>query len=126
MKVNIGHINNTHGQWLRTLGFYRTEIAILKSILTEIAGKYTDTGVMKEVEHFENQFRVQNNNIDILSHDIHANISKIAQQAQASSAGYIDGALQTEHAALGTRTDDQEKISSALVHEFRKFAERWM
>lgn len=115
-----------HNQWLRNMNFYKTEVSILKGILTEIAGKYTGNEVSKVVEHFENQFLIQNNNIDAICHDIHANIDKIAREAQQSSAGYIDGALLEEHTLLGNRADDEERIANELVHSFRKFAERWM
>jgi hypothetical protein len=125
-KVNISHVDNMHNQWLRTLNFYKTEIAIHKGILTEIAGKNTGNEVMRQVEHFENQFKIQNYNIDVLLHEIHSNVSNIAKQAAASSAGYIDGLLLEEHRALGAKTEAQEKVSSDLVHEFRRFAERMM
>ncbi|NDC40352.1 MAG: hypothetical protein EBZ77_02220 [Chitinophagia bacterium] len=125
-KVNVSHVNNMHNQWLRTINFYKTEFAILKGILTEIAGKNTNSDLMKEVEHFENQFRVQNNNMDELSHKIMANVQAIAQQAQHSSAGYIDGGLLADHTAYGEEADRLGDTCNSLVKEFRKFAERVM
>ncbi len=125
-KVNISHVNNEHNRWLRGLNFYKTEISILKNMLTELAGKNSADDVMKDVEHFENQFVIQTNNIDKLSHDIHINLSKISSQAQASSAGYIDGELLSEHTALGEKYDTEERIVVELTHTFRKFAEKWM
>jgi hypothetical protein len=125
-KVNISHVNNEHNRWLRGLNFYKTEIGILKSMLTEVAGKNTANDVMKEVEHFENQFKIQTINIDQLSHDIHINLSNIGRQAQASSAGYIDGELLVEHTALGEKYETEEGIITELTRSFRKFAEKWM
>ncbi len=125
-RVNITHVSNEHNRWLRSLNFYKTEISILRSILTQIAGKNTAGEVMKEVEHFENQFKVQTDNIDRLSHDIHVNISTISQQVQQSSAGYIDGALLVEHTVLGEKFGSEERIIAELTSTFRKFAEKWM
>ena len=125
-KVKISHVNNMHNQWLRSLNFYKTEMTILKGMLTEIAGKNTGAEVMKEVEHFENQFKVQTNNIDVVSHDIHVNLDAISKAAQSSSAGYIDGSLLTSHTALGHKADEVEKGVIELVRSFRKFAEKWM
>ncbi len=125
-KINISHVNNMHNQWLRTLTFYKTEFAIQKGLLTEIAGKYTGADVLKEVEHLENQFKIQSDNIDKISHEIHGNISQIAQQAHQSTAGYIDDVLVKEHTNLGVKTDDQTKLSAELVKEFRRFAEKTM
>ncbi len=125
-KVNISHVNNMHNQWLRSLNFYKTEMTILKGMLTEIAGKNTAPEIMKEVEHFENGFRVQTNNIDTLTHEIHVNIDAISKAAQASSAGYIDGQLQADHTALGNKATVLENTVIELVRAFRKFAEKWM
>jgi hypothetical protein len=125
-KVSISHLGNAHNWWLRSLNFYKTEITILKGILTEIAGKNTGAEVMKEVEHFENQFKIQNANIDRLTHDIHVNLSAISKEAQASSAGYVDNTLVSAHDALGAKVKDEEKVLTDMVHEFRRFAESWM
>jgi len=115
-----------HNQWLRSLNFYKTELSILKGLLTEIAGKNTGSEATKEVEHFENQFRIQTNNLDILGHEIHVNIDAISRAAQNASAGYVDGELLTDHTALGNRADDLEKVVTELIHSFRSFAQKWM
>jgi hypothetical protein len=125
-KVNISHVSNMHSQWLRILNFYQTEIGFLREILTEIAGKYTGNEVAKEVEHFENQFTIQKDNMDILVHDIHANVTTISEEAEASSAGYINGKLLEEHTTLGERTESEEKAVMELILSFRKFAAKWM
>lgn len=125
-KINISHVSNMHNQWLRTLNFYKTEMTILKGILTEIAGKNSDAEVLKQVEHFENQFRIQANNIDMIAHGIHVNIDAISKAAAQSSAGYIDGTLVADHTALGDKTEEEEKIMLDIIRSFRKFAEKWM
>jgi len=125
-KVNISHVSNMHGQWLRSLNFYKTEMTILKGILTEVAGKNTATEVAKEVEHFENKFKIQATNIDTVAHGIHVNIDAISKGVQSSSAGYIDGHLLAEHTNLGEKTEEQEKIMMELIRSFRQFAEKWM
>lgn len=125
-KVSVSHVSNMHNQWLRNLSFYKTEIAIQRGILTEIAGKYTSQEVLKDVAHFENQFKIQTNNIDTLAHDTHVNIGRIAREAQASSAHYIDAGLLTEHDVLGEKVQGEESTASDLLRSFRQFAEKWM
>lgn len=125
-KINISHVTNMHSQWLRTLNFYKTEITIQKGILTEIAGKNTGEAIQKDIEHFENQFKIQTNNIDTLAHDIHVNIDAIAREASVASAGYIDGLLVAQHTVLGNKTEEEEKEMQELIHAFRRFAEQWM
>ena len=125
-KANVTHVNNEHSYWLRSLNFYKTEISILRGILTEIASKNTGAEAMKEVEHFENQFNIQTDNINQLSHSIHANLSNISKQAQQSNAGYIDAALVTEHAALNEKYENEVRVVTEVITSFRKFAGEWM
>ena len=125
-RINISHVNNMHSQWLRTLNFYKTEMVILRGILTELAGKNTDAEMLKEVERFENQFKVQTDNIDAIAHSIHVNIDAIGKEAKNSSAGYIDGTLVSDHTLLGNKTNEEEETMRDIIRSFRKFAEKWM
>ena len=125
-KTNIAHVSNEHSYWLRSLNFYKTEISILKGILTEIAGKNSGTDVMKEVDHFENQFNIQIINIDRLSHNIHVVLNKISEATQQSNAGYIDTALAEEHQALQDKYESEVRVITDIINSFRKFASNWM
>ena len=125
-RVSITHMSNAHNGWLRSLDFYKQEIKILKGLLTEIAKKNTSAPVMKEVEHFENQFRIQLENIAKLAHDIKGNLTDAGKQAHASGAGYIDGILLSTHTALGEKYIVEEKIVNELRHSFQQFAAEWM
>jgi len=125
-KVSITHINNSHGDWLRSLDFYKQEIGVLRSRLTEVAGKNTAPDVMKQVEHYENQFKVQVNNIDTLAHEIKTNVESIGKEAHASTAGYVDSSLLAHHNTLGQRFDTEEKTVKDLRHSFMNFAAEWM
>jgi uncharacterized protein YwqG len=125
-KISITHFNNAHNSWVRSLDFYRQEIEILAKQLAEIAKKNTSEKVMKEVDHFENQFGLQVINIRELSHQIKQNLNNVAKEAHQSSAGYVDGALLAEHNALGERFVTEEKIISELRHSFQRFAAEWM
>ena len=125
-KVGIRHVRNTHSDWLRGLEFYKQELEILKSRLTEIAGKNTGIDVLKQVEHFENIFKIQANNIDRLRHDINLNIQSIAVQAETSKAGYIDNILLARHNTLRVRYEEEEKTIRELRADFMRFSAEWM
>jgi len=125
-KVSITHLSNAHNDWLRGLDFYKGEIKILKKRLTEIAGKNTDPELMKDVEHFENQFDIQAENIQRLAHDIKANVKVAAVETKTASAGYIDGHLFDQHSDLEQRYISEEKTINELRHSFNEFASYWM
>lgn len=121
-KVSISHMSNAHTDWLRGLDFYKEELGILKNRLTEIAGKNTNREVMKEVEHFENQFDIQAENIHKLNHDIKNNVKLASREAHNSGAGYIDGYLLEQHVYLGERYVSEEKTIGELRQSFNRFA----
>ncbi len=125
-KISIAHVSNAHSDWLRALNFYKDEIGILKNRLTEIAGKNTSREVLRDVEHFENQFKLQKDNIQVLSHDIKQNVKSIKKQAEESSAGYIDGELAEQHNTFNDKFFGEEKIINELRQEFNEFAAQWM
>jgi hypothetical protein len=125
-KVSISYFNNSHTDWLRALDFYKHELGVLKNRLTEVAGKNTAPEVMKEVEHFENQFKVQVDNIDRLKHNINSNLSATGKELQANKAPYIDPSLLSEHNKLDAMFHMEEKIVNGLRQQFNRFAAEWM
>ncbi len=125
-KISITHINNAHTDWLRALDFYKQEIKILKKRLTDIAGKNSHHDVMVDIEHFENQFDIQAENIHRLAHDLKSNVKMIASEARNSGAGYIDGMLLDKHNELGQRYETEEKTVNELRQSFNLFAAAWM
>lgn len=125
-KISITHMSNAHTDWLRALDFYKQELNVLKERLTEVARKNTGNDVMKNVEHFENQFKVQLQNIDMLRHDIHTNIASTSNEAQKSKAGYIDSTLLTQHNNLKQKYVTEEKTINDIRNNFNRFAAEWM
>lgn len=125
-RVSITHVNNSHNKWLRSLDFYKSELNILKGQLGEVAGKNTHQDARKEIEHYENQFKVQVENIDKLSHEIRENLTRIAAEAHDGHAGYIDGTLLTEHDKFEKKFEEEEKVINELRHNFQRFAADWM
>jgi hypothetical protein len=125
-KVSVTHISNAHNRWLRSLDFYKQEIIILEKMLTEIARKNTGNEVMRHVEHFDNQFNIQLNNISKLAHDIKGNLKKIGKQAETSTAGYIDNDLLSTHDKLEDNFEVEEKVINELRADFHHFASEWM
>lgn len=119
-------MDNRHNQWLRALEFYKQEIYILKNRLTEIGKKNTGDDVMKQVEHYENQFKIQAGNIDKLGHDIRGNISQVSEQVQDGHAGYIDSHLLLQHTKLENEFMFEEKVVNELRHDFNRFSAEWM
>ena len=125
-KANIATMGDEHSAWLRALDFYKQELNIVKNRLTEVAGKNTGGTITKDIEHFENQIKVQVNNIDNLHHAINDNLSRSVAQAKNNAAGYIDSALLTAHTDQHGQYTSLEQTINDLRQEFNRFASKWM
>lgn len=124
-EINIKHINNLHSDALRSLDFYKQEITILTKRLEEIAADNTGHEATEKVEHFQNQFLIQHNNIDELKHRMHENLNKIENQVK-DSAGFISQSSAAENVELYDQYLTEEKIINEVRQEFNRFASKWM
>ena len=77
------------------------------------------------IEHFQNQFLIQNNNIDELKHKIRENLKAIESQVM-SSVGFVDQDSMSLNANLYDQYLTQEKIVNDIRKDFNRFASKWM
>ncbi len=122
---HISHVTAEYADWMRAISFYQDEIKILKNRLSEVSQRYTNTDVKVEVEHYQNQFIIQNNNLedllkDIKIHETHmsADIEKFAQ--------HLSNHTLAEHDSMRDRFANIEKVITNLRHDFNKFLCRYM
>ena len=123
--INIKHISNLHSDALRGLDFYKQGIGILKKRLEEIASDNTGKEVAENIEHFQNQFFIQINNMDDLKHRINENINAIENQVK-NSAGFVDQNSADENTRLYDQYLSEEKIINDIRQDFNRFASKWM
>ena len=122
--TTVSHCGNDHQEWLKSVDFYDQDLDTLEKRLMEIVTKNNTRDVMAGVEHFQNQFIVQRNNIDELRHSINEHAGKVASGAQAH-AGHMEKALVGEHDGLGDQVRNFEKIFNELRHEYNLFLAKW-
>lgn len=122
---HVSRMSSEHSDWRRGIEFYRQEMEILKKRLAEVSQKYTRTEVKAEVEHFQNQFIVQRNNLDDLKHAIGVHERHLNQDAGQLD-NHIANSTLAEHDELRDRFADLEKTINDLRHEFNRFLARYM
>ncbi len=111
--------------WSSMLIFYEIEMDGFKKRLMDISIHNTNPQVLKQVEHFQNQFIVQKENFDILNHEIKVHEQSISKEIQGKD--FFDNLEITDQQyALRERMHMQEKIFISLKHEFYNFAGRVM
>jgi hypothetical protein len=122
---HVSRMSHEHRDWLRALTFYKQEISILQQRLSQISILYSNEDVKSEVEHFQNVFVIQNNNIDNMTaqlkqHESHMN-SDVLAHAQHLTKETLD-----EHESLRDAYIILEKTINEHRHEFNRFLAKYM
>lgn len=123
--TTVAHCGADHSQWIKSLEFYDDELDTLENRLVEIVKKNNGKETMAGVEHFQNQFVVQRNNIDELLHAVHEHDRAVAKDAQAH-AGKMNTAEIDNHSKLKDQVESFEKVFNDLRHEYNGFLSKWM
>jgi len=123
--THISNSGNSHSAILKGLDFYKDEIRLWETRLLEVAGKNTQFEARQGIEHFENQFIIQRNNIGQLRHRINEYTHEVASDA-AMHEGRIKKDLLNRLEVLGQEYKGIEKTINDLSHEFRNFLSKWM
>jgi hypothetical protein len=123
--TNANHLGTSQNDWLKELDFYQEELNILGGRLLEVAGKNNGAEASAGIEHFQNQFIVQQTNIAELRHRIHKN-SHHAFEDVKEHAGRVETNLVTDNDAIGEDVKQFEKTFNELRKEFNLFLTKWM
>ena len=124
-KLNIKHIDNLHNDAIRGLDFYWQELTILRKRLEEIASDNTSHEVAGQIEHFQNQFIIHNEQIDELRHAFHQNFKEMEVQL-VEMAGFADESTFATNEELYERYITEERLFNELRLDFNRFAAKWM
>ncbi|MBK7148678.1 MAG: hypothetical protein IPH78_07580 [Bacteroidetes bacterium] len=121
MKSSLNALHHQCSDWMRELAFYKEELSLLNGRLGEIAKKNNTGEVLAEVEHFQNKFIVQNEQLDILKHDVNkCNEDVLAKAKEAPT--HLDEKTHSVNEELHARMKDFTKYFADLRMEFNKFA----
>ncbi|MGL6269794.1 MAG: hypothetical protein ACRC2O_17800 [Chitinophagaceae bacterium] len=123
--TNIAKVNTEHTEWIKGLAFYKDEIHILENRLLEVATKNTAFETRQGIEHFQNQFVVQRNNIDELKHKIKEHMSAFTKLPEMLEE-VVENERLADHENLRDEYQTFEKVIRELRLEFNKFLAKWM
>jgi hypothetical protein len=124
-RIHLNDLHFEHKLWDSELNFYTDEMAILEPRLAEIAHKYTKQDVLSSVEHFQNQFLLQKDNIHTLQKNIKAHEHNLATFAHDNPVA-VDHRAFGNHHAMREAMDKQRTIYHNLKTEFFLFLDKWM
>lgn len=123
--TDISKIDINLNERLGTLEFYKDELDILSHRLLEVSGKNTDSEVQKNVEHFQNQFDIQRQNISDLQHQIRSGIHNCVEDIK-FHAGKVSTAVTDKIRAINDEVLLFEKKMKELRTDYNRFLSKWM
>ena len=115
--------------WANEMAFFNQEIELFEGYLAEIAKRWTAQEVLAELEHFQNQFIVQREEAELLTHDIknfQKNMSHFAKENETAVEHMHFDSKANEKNNVADRVETYKSIYSALKKEFRVFLSKYM
>lgn len=123
--TDLSHIDTSHNEWLSSLEFYKDDIDILNNRLLEITKKNTGNEAREGIEHFQNQFDIQRQNISDLEHRIKANLRNCAEDIK-YHAGKVSTVQADTAESLQNEMVNFEKWIKDLRDQYNSFLAKWM
>ena len=121
MKTSVTALHHQHTDWLRELGFYKDEIAILTHRLEEVAKANTSFEVSQQVEHFQNRFIILRDQVDVLNHDVKQEEASVLEVAAEKPQHIHQRIVETDDKLL-ERMQYLSKSLGETRYEFNAFA----
>lgn len=122
---HIDELHFEHKLWSSEAKFYADELMIYQNRLEEIAAKNSNHDVRKQISHFQNQFTIQRNELDILNHEINEHEQWLSKYAKENPIA-IDKKLFANHETMSNRAAAFKRIHAELKEEFMRFMATWM
>ena len=123
--IFIGDLHFEHEMWKRELKFCKDELNFLQERLEDVVIVHdNEMDMMREVEHFQNQFILQNQNVDQFLHDVNAKEHELAEFAKDHPVA-IDHVHFDDHTVLRHNMEGFAKNYNDLKQEFRQFVAKW-
>ncbi|WP_298369405.1 hypothetical protein [uncultured Lutibacter sp.] len=114
-----------HKLWRRELFFWEDEIKSFKIRLDTLVKRWNDKEMLAQLEHYQNQFIIQENAIDKLQDHINVHETIIAKSSKEGKE-VLDISLVNVHVEFRNKMELQRHIYEGLKDEFFKFLTNYM
>ena len=115
----LADLHAEHASWQDQILHYKGGLKSMKDELGVIVARHTPRDVPASAEHFQNQFILQRDVLDIMRHDFKQYENKI-EEAQKINSTSADPLLEVRN-AYSVRLSDYDKIYRELKNEFESF-----
>lgn len=123
-KAELNHVELY--EWLKALEFYRGELKFWRNRLGEVVARNSSREILQEAEHFQNQVIIQEENIDILRHDIKQLENRLEEVMHKSPGNGSSQKLNEVENQLRERLKTFEHIYVDLKHEYYSYLRKYI
>lgn len=120
VSLDAAQLNTECNSWRETLRSYRNEMGQLREKLQQLADGQKDKEILTEVEHYHNQFYIQQINIHDLKQAIKVHDRKLSAELTSPENNLSEDTLH-EHEDLHNQYEVLEHTLSELRSEFQHF-----
>lgn len=122
--VKAYSLHQEHTEWLNKLSFYADDLTVMQGRLEEIVSKNNAPDFLAKAEHFQNQFIMRKEQIDVLRHDINDHETYVANKVSDNPAA--SGVTLHDHAKERDNVESFESAFNAMRREFVEFVSKYM
>lgn len=119
----LDYFRNELSDWKTLFQFFKDELRIFHLRLAEVVERNSKKRVLGYVEHFQNQFIIQNEEFDILKQEIHRLESGVEDNFKREGTAFSEEAIKKRE-LLREKVHLSEKIFLETKHEFYRFLAR--
>lgn len=120
VSLDSTQLNRECSSWREQLRSYRNEMGQLRDQLQLMASKQKDKEVLTEVEHYHNQFYIQQINIHDLKQAIKNHDRKLQSELTAADGHFSEETLH-EHEDLHSQFESLISTLTELKNDFNNF-----
>jgi Flp pilus assembly CpaF family ATPase len=128
MEKQIIYNSNLHFEheiWRRELFFWKDELIIFNNRLSEMVTRWTKKEVLKQLEHFQNEFILHGGVIEDLLEEIEIHEASMAGQDMIVHDA-MDTVMVKKHMEFRKKMETQEGIYADLKKDFFRFLTKYL
>jgi hypothetical protein len=118
-------LNFEHKQWRRELFFWEDELKSFQNRLDELVKRWTDKNMLAQLEHYQNQFIIQEEIINQFQDGIFLHETNIAAHYKKGE-DVLNEDLVKKHIEFRNNMEVQRNIYTNLKKQFYQFLSEYM